>query len=237
MLYIHIKSAGYDKKDRYLKNINFHVNKGEIVGLIGANGAGKSTTIKSIIGTINEFDGDIETDGSSRISYIPEEPIIYENLTLWEHLSLAAASYHLNENIWIPKANELLQTFKLNDKKDSFPVNFSKGMRQKTLIILSFMTQSDIYIIDEPFIGLDPIATKNLISLLLSEKNRGASILMSTHVLDTAEKLCDRFILLSNGQIIAEGTLDDIRNLSGQSQNVSLLDCFNDLLEGEHENE
>ncbi|WP_340084258.1 ABC transporter ATP-binding protein [Siminovitchia sp. FSL H7-0308] len=235
MLTVNINSAGYDKKNIYLKNIKFKINKGEIVGLIGANGAGKSTTIKSIIGTINEFDGTIEIQTNLRFSYIPEEPIIYENLTLWEHLSLASSSYQLKDCVWIPKANELLQLFKLDDKKDAFPVNFSKGMKQKTLIVLSFMTQSDIYIIDEPFIGLDPIAT--IISLLILEKNRGASILMSTHVLDTAEKLCDRFILLSNGQILCEGTLSKVRNLSGQSKDSSLLDCFNYLLEGESNNE
>lgn len=237
MLSVYIKSAGYNKNNKYLKNIEFTICEGEIIGLIGANGAGKSTTIKSIIGTINEFDGHIKTKENSRISYIPEEPIIYEHLTLWEHLSLAASSYHLDKNIWIPKADELLRKFKLYSHKDSFPVNFSKGMKQKTLIILSYMTEADLYIIDEPFIGLDPIATKHLISLLLSEKDRGASILMSTHVLDTAEKLCDRFILLSNGQILYGGTLNEIRKLSGQAYHASLLDCFNDLLEGEDSNE
>lgn len=234
MLSVRIHTAGYSKNNLYLNNVNFDVNKGEIIGLIGANGAGKSTTIKSILGIINEFEGNIGVEENSKTSYIPEEPILYENLTLWEHLMLAAASHDLPENIWIDNANELLELFRLFNKKDSFPIHFSKGMKQKTLIVLGFMVKPDIYIIDEPFIGLDPIATKTLISLLLTEKKRGASILMSTHVLDTAEKICDRFILLSDGVILSKGNLDAIRKDAGQPKDTSFLDCFNLLLERAH---
>lgn len=231
MLQVHIDSAGYQQKQLYLQNIYFTIYPGEIVGLIGANGAGKSTTIKSIIGTIEYFHGNIQLEGGKQLAYIPEEPILYDRLTLWEHLRLAATSYEMPENVWEPRAKELLKKFSLTGKEHELPIHFSKGMRQKTLICLSFMTQADIYIIDEPFIGLDPIATKHLINLLYQEKERGAAILMSTHVLDSAEKLCDRFILLSDGDTLFQGKLEELQVQTNQPKGTSLLDCFYELLE------
>lgn len=103
-----------------------------------------------------------------------------------------------------------------------YPESFSKGMQQKAMILLAFLQRSSVYIIDEPFIGLDPKVTKTLLELIQREKDRGAAILMSTHVLDTAEKICDRFLLLSNGTLIAQGTLADIRRRS-QLPNGSLF--------------
>ncbi|WP_371018995.1 ABC transporter ATP-binding protein [Pseudalkalibacillus sp. JSM 102089] len=226
MLHVKIANAGYSKNNSYLKNIEFNLNKGEIIGLIGANGAGKSTTIKSILGVIPHFQGEVEIDNEYKLSYIPEEPILYDKLTLWEHLSLAASSYDIPEEIWKIEAEELLKLFHLHPVRNKFPINFSKGMKQKTLIVLGFMIDPDIYIIDEPFIGLDPLAIRNLISLLQVKKREGASILMSTHVLDSAEKICDRFIILSQGEMLSSGDLKEIREESGQPDHTSLLDCF-----------
>ncbi|MCT1901386.1 ABC transporter ATP-binding protein [Oceanobacillus sojae] len=231
MLQVHIDSAGYQQKELYLKNISFTINPGEIVGLIGANGAGKSTTIKSIIGTIEHFHGSIELEEGKQLAYIPEEPILYDRLTLWEHLRLAATSYEMPQDIWESRAKDLLKKFSLTGKEHELPIHFSKGMRQKTLICLSFMTEADIYIIDEPFIGLDPIATKHLINLIYQEKERGAALLMSTHVLDSAEKLCDRFILLNEGHTVFQGALQELRTETSQPDDTSLLDCFYELLE------
>ncbi|MFD1064681.1 ABC transporter ATP-binding protein [Oceanobacillus locisalsi] len=231
MLQVHIDSAGYQQKEHYLKDIDFTITPGEIVGLIGANGAGKSTTIKSIIGTIEHFHGNIALEEGKQLAYIPEEPILYDRLTLWEHLRLAATSYEMPATVWEPRANDLLKKFSLTGKEHELPIHFSKGMRQKTLICLIFMTKADIYIIDEPFIGLDPIATKHLINLLYQEKARGAALLMSTHVLDSAEKLCDRFILLKEGNAIFQGPLQALQEATNQSADTSLLDCFYELLE------
>ncbi|GIO24637.1 ABC transporter ATP-binding protein [Oceanobacillus sp. J11TS1] len=231
MLQVHIDAAGYQQKELYLNDIHFTIHPGEIVGLLGANGAGKSTTIKSIIGTIEHFYGNIDLEKGKQLAYIPEEPILYDRLTLWEHLRLAATSYEMPDDIWAPRAKELLKKFSLTGKEHELPIHFSKGMRQKTLICLSFMTQADIYIIDEPFIGLDPIATKHLINMLYQEKERGAAILMSTHVLDSAEKLCDRFILLNGGQNVFQGELQELQLQTNQPAGTSLLDCFYELLE------
>ncbi|MFS0750089.1 ABC transporter ATP-binding protein [Oceanobacillus sp. 1P07AA] len=233
MIEVKINHAGYHTEQLYLSDIHFSILSGETVGLLGANGAGKSTTIKSIIGTMEAFDGEIHIKDEHQLAYIPEEPILYDHLTLWEHLRLAATSYDLPNNEWIPKAEKLLKLFLLNGKEHHFPIHFSKGMKQKTLIVLSFMVQADIYIIDEPFIGLDPIATKNLITLLEEEKQRGAAILMTTHVLDSAEKLCDNFVLLHEGKMLFQGTLNELQQRTNQPLNTSLLDCFYYLLEEE----
>ena len=127
------------------------------------------------------------------ISYIPESPVLYEELTLEEHINLTAMAYGLDmEETW-KKADILLNLFKLKDKKKFFPVHFSKGMKQKVMIICAFLVEPKLYIIDEPFLGLDPIAINDLINLMCDRRDSGASILMSTHILATAEKYCDNF--------------------------------------------
>ncbi len=205
------------------------------MGLTGSNGAGKSTSIKTILGLMDEFKGEVTYPDGYKISYIPEEPILYEHLTLWEHLEFAAASQHMPESAWKENAYRLLETFQLRNVTNQLPIHFSKGMKQKTLIVLGAMVKPDIYIIDEPFIGLDPIATKNLISLLISERNDGAAILMSTHVLDSAEKLCDRFILMAQGTVITQGDMKTITSYANKREGTSLLDCFYEILESSHD--
>ncbi|WP_369345603.1 AAA family ATPase [Caldalkalibacillus mannanilyticus] len=128
------------------------------------------------------------------------------------------------------RAEQLLERFKLREEKHHLPPSFSKGMQQKLMIILAFLIQPDLYIVDEPFVGLDPTATKVFLELLSQERQRGAGILMSTHVLDTAEKICERFVLLNGGRIIAQGNLAEIQKQCGL-ESSSLLECFNHLVE------
>lgn len=231
MLEVHIKKAGYSNEVT-LREVHFKVNSGELVGLIGSNGAGKSTTIKSILGLIKNFEGSMTfSESFTRYGYIPEQPIYYEGLTLWEHLELAAASFELEEEVWTPRAETLLRLFKLSRNRHQFPQSFSKGMQQKGLICIAFLLKPDLYIIDEPFIGLDPLATRTFLTLLNKEKERGAAILMSTHVMDSAEKLCDRFLFLSEGNLIADGSLETIKTDHHLPVDSSLLDCFSLILE------
>ncbi|WP_171016855.1 ABC transporter ATP-binding protein [Pseudalkalibacillus caeni] len=230
MLTINIKNAGYPDNKEAIKDMQFSVNKGELVGLIGANGAGKSTTIKTILGLLKDVDGTVSFEGESRYAYVPEHPVFYDSLTLWEHLELAAASFQLQTEEWIERAEKLLVYFRLEKEKHELPSSFSKGMKQKVMLITAFLIQPAVYIIDEPFIGLDPRATKDFLSLLMKERERGAAILMSTHVLDTAERICDRFLLMAGGRLVAEGTLTDIQHTCGLS-GASLLDCFDNILE------
>ncbi|MGT2803028.1 ABC-2 type transport system ATP-binding protein [Streptococcus henryi] len=218
-----------------LKNISFEVADGELVGLIGLNGAGKSTTINEIIGLLTPYQGTITIDDLSlsqgqaqyrkKIGFIPETPSLYEELTLREHIETVAMAYDIPIEEAMARAEELLAIFRLSDKLDWFPINFSKGMKQKVMIICAFIVDPSLFIVDEPFLGLDPLAISDLTTLLAQEKAKGKSILMSTHVLDSAEKMCDRFVILHQGEVRASGTLADLQQAFGDST-ASLSDIY-----------
>ena len=234
MLEVKKLSGGYANIP-VLKDVSFQVTDGELVGLIGLNGAGKSTTIKEIIGLLTPYEGQILIDGQTllgqaeayrkKLGFIPETPSLYEELTLKEHLEVVALAYDLDWDAAFERAEKLLKLFRLEEKLEWFPVHFSKGMKQKVMIICAFMVQPSLLIVDEPFLGLDPVAIQDLIDLLEEEKKRGTSILMSTHVLDSAEKMCDRFVILHQGQVLADGHLDQLRQSFGQP-NASLNDIY-----------
>lgn len=200
-----------------LKDVTFQVQPGEIVGLIGLNGAGKSTTIKHIIGLLTPMKGEIKINQETlhdhpdtyrkQIGYIPEAPILYEELTLREHIEVTAMAYDIPKEEAFKRAEKLLTLFRLEKKLDWFPSHFSKGMKQKVMIVCAFLVEPAIYIIDEPFLGLDPLAINVLLDLMNEKKAQGAAILMSTHILTTAEKFCDRFVFLHEGSVRAEGPL------------------------------
>lgn len=221
-----------------LKNISFEVGDGELIGLIGLNGAGKSTTINEIIGLLTPYQGQISIDGLTlaqnqaeyrkKIGFIPETPSLYEELTLREHLETVAMAYDLNYDEAMARATELLELFRLSDKLEWFPINFSKGMKQKVMIICAFMVNPSLFIVDEPFLGLDPLAISDLTELLAQEKAKGKAILMSTHVLDAAEKMCDRFVILHQGKIRAAGTLAELREAFGD-ETATLNDIYMSL--------
>ncbi|WP_240035312.1 ABC transporter ATP-binding protein [Neobacillus notoginsengisoli] len=233
MLSVRIKEAGYAEREAVLRDVEFSVGAGELVGLIGPNGAGKSTAIKSLLRVVKHVKGEIEI---GEYAYIPERPLFYDRLTLWEHIEFLATTIGTQEADFAKKAESLLDLFKLSDVRFHYPESFSKGMQQKVMLILAFLRQPGLYILDEPFIGLDPRATKDLLNFIQQEKGRGAGILMSTHVLDTAEKICDRFLLIDCGRFIATGTLQDIRETSGLADG-SLLDCFDVLTSGRNRND
>ncbi|WP_338541525.1 ABC transporter ATP-binding protein [Paenibacillus tundrae] len=228
VLDVHISEAGYEAGQSTIRNIHIHVSSGELVGIIGPNGAGKSTTIKTMLGLLEHANYEVRIGGKGRYAYIPEQPVFYEYMTLWEHLDLAAAAYEMEEDIFITRAEELLVRFGMDHVRDDLPASFSKGMRQKMMLMIGFLSSPDVYIVDEPFIGLDPRATKDFLKLLDEERLRGAGVLMSTHVLDTAERICDRFILIHAGHSAAEGTLDEIRAVA-ELPEASLFDCFDIL--------
>lgn len=204
-----------------LKDISFEVKSGEMVGLIGLNGAGKSTTIKNVIGLLTPTKGKITIDGQTlredsdtyrkKIGYIPETPSLYEELTLREHIEVTAMAYDIPVEIAFQRAEKLLNTFRLENKLDWFPANFSKGMKQKVMVLCAFLIEPSLYIIDEPFLGLDPLAINALLELMDQMRKEGAAILMSTHILATAERYCDRFVVLHDGEVRADGTMAELR--------------------------
>ena len=218
-----------------LKNVSFTVESGKLVGLIGLNGAGKSTTINEIIGLLTPYSGEINIDGLTlranpreyrqQIGYIPETPSLYEELTLREHIETVAMAYGIEQEQAFERVEPLLKMFRLDQKLDWLPVHFSKGMKQKVMIICAFVVDPSLFIVDEPFLGLDPLAISDLIQLLDEEKKKGKSILMSTHVLDSAEKMCDSFVILHKGQVRAKGDLPQLRQAFDMPE-ASLNDIY-----------
>ncbi|MBA1434580.1 ABC transporter ATP-binding protein [Bombilactobacillus bombi] len=208
-----------------LKNESFTVENGQTVALIGLNGAGKSTTIKHVMGLLQPQSGSITLDGlelqadvqayRQKIAYVPELPVLYPELTLKEHIDLTIMAYDLDEKSTWQQAHQLLQTFRLDNKLNWFPINFSKGMKQKVMIVCAFITKAQLFIIDEPFTGLDPLAVHDLLGLVQKKKQAGAAILMSTHILTNAEQSADQFVLLNHGQVRAQGTLKQIQQEFG----------------------
>lgn len=219
-------TGGYGKTP-VINNINFELKSGEIVGLIGLNGAGKSTTIKHMLGLLNPMQGklsisnvDINEDVENyrkKLSYIPESPVIYDELTLQEHIYMTAMAYGIDRETAVERAEPLLQTFRLKQELGIFPSHFSKGMKQKVMIICAFIVNPELYIIDEPFLGLDPLGIQSMLDLMVEKKEEGRTVLMSTHILATAEKYCDRFIILDKGEIVAIGDLASLQSQTGMT--------------------
>lgn len=213
-------TGGYTKRP-VLQDVSFSVNKGELVGLIGLNGAGKSTTIKHIIGLMEPKKGKVTINGKSiredmtayrsSFSFIPETPVLYDELTLEEHLKLTAMAYGLDEKQYEERVGQLLKEFRMSNRLKWFPAHFSKGMKQKVMIMSAFLVEPSLYIVDEPFVGLDPLAIQSLLQMMDKMKKSGAGILMSTHILATAERYCDSFIILHQGEVRAKGTLAELQ--------------------------
>lgn len=220
LLHIEKLTGGYTQKN-VLHGISFDVQPNEIVGLIGLNGAGKSTTIKHIIGLMQAKAGQVKVNGKSfqeesetyrqQFAYIPEMPLLYDELTLYEHLRLTAMAYQIDEKTFETRLKSLVKEFRLEKQLKWFPIHFSKGMKQKVMIMCAFLIEPPLYIVDEPFVGLDPLGIQSFLNRMVEQKNKGAGILMSTHILATAERYCDRFIILHEGKIRAKGTLTELR--------------------------
>lgn len=228
--------AGYEKGQPAVSNLSLQIEPGEVLGLIGPNGAGKSTSIKAILGLIEKSEGKVKLPASQvgGYAYIPELPALYEELTLWEHLELVAMAHGMYEKRFIMEAEVLLGQFKMEDHRYAFPGAFSKGMRQKVMVLCACLVKPALYLVDEPFNGLDPFAVKELLDFFIAEKTRGAGILLSTHVLDIAERICDRFVLINHGQKVAEGSLLELREQQAGSgiPVAGLFDVFYSLMRG-----
>lgn len=236
-------TGGYSYKRPVLHDVSFNVHEGEVVGLIGLNGAGKSTTIKHVLGLLEPTSGTIHLKGQTFLEekehyrqnyvYIPETPMLYEQLTLWEHLELTAMAYELDQAMFEKRVHPLLKEFRMENKVKWFPGHFSKGMRQKVMIMCAFLVQPPMYIVDEPFVGLDPLGIQSFLDLMLEMKKDGAGVLMSTHILSTAEQYCDRFVILHDGRIIMAGTVAELREQMGKPR-ATLHDIYVEATKGDH---
>ena len=194
-------------------NISFDIADSEIAVLIGPNGAGKSTIIKCITGLLR-FDGEITIDGLGNkttdakklIGYIPEMPAVYDMLTVGEHLQFMLRAYNMTDDGY---SDELLRRFELYDKKDKLGKELSKGMQQKLSICCALVHRPKVIIFDEPMMGLDPHAIKQLKDMFVELKNGGASVLISTHMLDSVENFWDTAYIMVGGKLKAKKSIDD----------------------------
>lgn len=241
LLQIKEVTGGYTRNP-VLKNVSFDVNQNEIVGLIGLNGAGKSTTIKHVIGLMEPHNGEISINGKTfqedkeayrkQFTFVPETPILYDELTLDEHLSMTAMAYGMDKKTFEERKQVLLKEFRMQKRLKWFPAHFSKGMKQKVMIMCAFLVQPSLYIVDEPFVGLDPLGIQSLLDLMKKMKENGAGILMSTHILATAERYCDRFVILHEGSVRAKGTLKELQEQFSMP-NATLDDLYIQLTKEE----
>ncbi|PTQ55776.1 MAG: ABC transporter, ATP-binding protein EcsA [Candidatus Carbobacillus altaicus] len=231
MLKVNNLTGGYHRSAPLLKNVTLSVAEGEWVALVGLNGAGKSTLLKHMIGLMDPYQGDITIGGISRAKnpetyrrqffYIPEMPIFYDELSLYEHLRMTAMVYGLDEATFSDRASELLRAYRLEQAKDRLPIYFSKGMRQKMHIVQALLLSPPLYILDEPLLGLDPLGMQTLLEALAAERDNGRAILMSTHLLSMAARWCDRFVVMHEGRILWSGTLKEMeQEVYGPEGNV-----------------
>ncbi|WP_127588101.1 ABC transporter ATP-binding protein [Paenibacillus koleovorans] len=235
---VHVEGldGGYFIGKPILHNLTFSVLPGEMVGLIGLNGAGKSTTIKHLLGLLQPQRGSVrigdrqplrgEQEFRSQLAYVPESPELYQELTIREHLRLTGMVYKLEETECNRRIDALGSRFQMTEKLDSFPQHLSKGMKQKVMIMCAFLVQPPLYIIDEPFLGLDPLSMRSLLELMVAQKRDGAGLLVSSHILSTIEKYCDRYIVLHKGRTLALGTLEQLREQAGTTRSAGLEDVF-----------
>ena len=204
-----------------LNHLNLTLESGEIVGLIGHNGAGKSTTIKSLVSVINPTQGQIFVDGKElssnrleikkKIGYVADSPDLFLRLTANEFWELVATSYDMTTAEVEARLGELLAIFDFASHRYEVIESFSHGMRQKGFVIGALLSDPDIWVLDEPLTGLDPQAAFDLKQMMREHANKGNTVLFSTHVLEVAEQLCDKIAILKKGELIFYGTVEDLK--------------------------
>jgi ABC-2 type transport system ATP-binding protein len=198
-------------------DLTFRSDRGAILGLLGPNGAGKTTTLLCLAGLLRPDAGTMTLDGqrlgSHRgrvVALIPETPEVYAMLTVWEHLVFVAKSCRLAAG-WQQRAHELLLRLDLFERRDTLGEALSKGMRQKTLIAATVLAGAPVLLLDEPMIGLDPKGQRELRSILLELRNAGTAIILSTHLLESAEAICDQVLVLNRGHAVISSPMAELR--------------------------
>ena len=236
MLKIINVSKSYKNK-KAIENISIEVNKGEVFGFIGHNGAGKTTTIKSIVGIHNFEEGDILINSKSikknpieckkDIAYIPDNPDIYEALTGIQYLNFIADIFKVSKSEREEKIKYYSEKFEINKSLGDLISSYSHGMKQKLLIISALIHNPKVLILDEPFVGLDPKASFILKEIMREFCNNGGCIFFSTHVLEVAEKICDKIGIIKGGKLISYGKTNEVVG------DKSLENIFMEMIENE----
>jgi len=220
--------------------VNFQVHGGEIFGFLGPNGAGKTTTIKMIVGLLKPTTGVVRVGGfdvqaqpiqaKSMTGYVPDEPNLYAKLTGRELLRFVGNLYQMDRKQVDRRLEELLRLFDLLQAADDTIDSYSHGMQQKTSLAAALMHDPKVLVLDEPTVGLDPRSARLIKDILKQMAERGAAIFLSTHILEIAERMCDRIGIINQGRLIAAGSMDDLRRMS--QGETSLEDIFLNLTGG-----
>jgi len=222
------------KKFRAVDGLDLQIRGGEIVGLLGPNGAGKTTALRCIAGILKPTEGAIRIAGydlerqtaraKAALAFVPEVPSLYELLTVDEHLRFVAMCYD-SLDVYERIRNDLLARYSLAEKRDALVATLSKGMKQKVAVACALVHEARVMLFDEPLIGIDPAGAAELKREIRGARDRGCAVLVSTHLLDTAETLCDRVVILARGRKLAEGTLEELRHAS-QLESGTLEEVF-----------
>lgn len=233
MIEIKNYSKSYSGK-KVVDNISFAVNDGEIFGFIGHNGAGKTTTIKSIVGILDFEEGDILINGTSikkdpmkckcEIAYVPDNPDIYDNLKGIEYLNFIADIFEMSKELRLNKFKKYADMFGMTKYLGDEIATYSHGMKQKLVMIASLIHDPKVIVLDEPFVGLDPKAVYDLKMVMKELCQNGTTVFFSTHILDVAEKLCDRVAIIKAGEIVKIGSMEEIKG------DTSLEEVFLELV-------
>ena len=235
MLEIKNYSKSYDGGKKAADNVTLTVESGDIYGFIGHNGAGKSTTIRAVVGVLDFDEGEILIDGHSVkdepmeckkiTAYIPDNPDLYENLTGIQYLNFVADVFDISAKDREEKIKKYADLFEITDALGDQIASYSHGMKQKVAIISALIHDPKLLVLDEPFVGLDPKATFALKEIMHEMCDRGTAIFFSTHVLDVAEKLCNKVAIIKQGKIIAAGTMEELTE--GHSLEETFLEADN----------
>jgi len=222
-----------------VNNVSFTVNPGEIFGFLGPNGAGKTTTIKMIVGLLKPDQGTILINGYNnqeeiyeaklQFFYVPDNPDVFEKVTGYDYLQFICDVFKIPHDERKKKMGYYLDKFNLTNDINSYLAGYSHGMKQKIILTAAFLANPKIMVLDEPMVGLDPKAQHTVRELLREYCNQGNAVFFSTHILEVAEKMCDRLAIINKGEIIALGTLQEIRNLVGKDED--LVNLFLELTE------
>lgn len=237
MLVLENVSKSYKNNKKAINNISFKINKGEIFGFIGHNGAGKTTTLKSIVGIHDFEEGNILINSKSikenpieckkEIAYIPDNPDLYESLTGIQYLNFIADIFKVDKENREELIKKYSKMFEIDNALGAIIGSYSHGMKQKLAIISGLIHSPNILILDEPFVGLDPKASFTLKNIMKDFCENGGCILFSTHVLEVAEKICDKIAIIKDGKIVSLGTTDEVKG------DKSLENIFMELIDNE----
>lgn len=223
----------YNKSIKAVNDVSFEVHGGEIVGFTGPNGSGKTTTIKMLTGILPPDKGDIKINGfdikknmiqaKSSIGYIADSPDMFLRLKGIEFLNFISDVYKVSDDDRKKRVSELAERFELTDALSSPMMSYSHGMRQKLMVIAALVHNPPVWILDEPMTGLDPKSSYELKEMMREHAKKGNAVFFSTHVLEVAEKLCNKVIIIKKGNLLYDGTLE---NLEGQHLNQTLENIF-----------